>query len=166
MKCSCGRSLRKSTCAGQVRFAGKYTIQPGETLKSVLERAGGLTKYAFADGAVYTRKELREPRAEAARHARGENAERYYLCGPGGWLRPTSHRRERRWQVGQSLLTQLKATKAVGRLVINLPATNGASPWAQPVTFILRDGDELLIPKFEQEVTVIGECTERHLASV
>ena len=31
------------TLKGEVRFPGTYTIQPGETLRSVIERAGGLT---------------------------------------------------------------------------------------------------------------------------
>ena len=41
--------------SGEVRFPGTYTIKPGETLKSVVERAGGLTQYAFPEGAVFTR---------------------------------------------------------------------------------------------------------------
>ena len=34
--------------------------QPGETLQSVIERAGGLTPYAFPQGAVFTRTELKQ----------------------------------------------------------------------------------------------------------
>ena len=33
------------TLAGEVRFPGRYSIKRGETLKSVLARAGGLTEY-------------------------------------------------------------------------------------------------------------------------
>ena len=46
--------------------------------------------------------------------------------------------------------------KAVGRLVINLPRLL-RSPIGSPYDVVLRDGDELFVPKFEQEVTVIGE---------
>jgi polysaccharide export outer membrane protein len=35
------------TLLGEVRFPGTYPIQRGETLRSVLERAGGLTKLAI-----------------------------------------------------------------------------------------------------------------------
>ena len=45
---------------GEVRFPGRYPIQRGETLRSVMERAGGLTDLAFVDGAVFTREELKE----------------------------------------------------------------------------------------------------------
>ena len=46
--------------AGEVRFPGKYPIHRGETLKSVLERAGGITDTAFPEGAVYIREELKQ----------------------------------------------------------------------------------------------------------
>jgi polysaccharide export outer membrane protein len=58
--------------------------------------------------------------------------------------------------VGQALLGQLKATKAVGRLVIDLPGTMRDKLGA-PRDVILRDGDRLIVPKFQQQVTVIGE---------
>src|SRR5437016_4902338 len=47
------------TLRGEVKFPGKYSIKQGETLKSVLLRAGGLTEYAFPEGSVFTRQELR-----------------------------------------------------------------------------------------------------------
>src|SRR5205823_8648219 len=46
------------TLRGQVRFPGTYSIKQGETLKSLLLRAGGLTEYAFPEGSVFTRQEL------------------------------------------------------------------------------------------------------------
>jgi polysaccharide biosynthesis/export protein len=58
--------------------------------------------------------------------------------------------------VGQSLLTQLRATRAVGRLVIDLPRLI-REPMGSQDDVILRRGDQLIVPKYEQEVTVIGE---------
>jgi polysaccharide biosynthesis/export protein len=40
------------TVIGEVRFPGMYTIKRGETLRSVMARAGGLTEYAFPQGAA------------------------------------------------------------------------------------------------------------------
>src|SRR5438309_1360760 len=48
------------TLRGEVKFPGRYSLKRGETLKSVLLRAGGLTEYAFPQGAVFTRRELRD----------------------------------------------------------------------------------------------------------
>ena len=58
--------------------------------------------------------------------------------------------------VGQSLLAQLRTTKAVGRLVIDLNLVAAASVGAAN-DVSLRDGDRLIVPKVRQEVTVIGE---------
>ena len=64
------------TLLGEVRFPGIYPIQRGETLRSVLDRAGGLTSLAFPDGSVFTRVELQGTRAAADRSARRTPAER------------------------------------------------------------------------------------------
>jgi protein involved in polysaccharide export with SLBB domain len=58
--------------------------------------------------------------------------------------------------VGQSLLDQLKSSKAVGRLVIDVMAVMN-SPVDSEHDVVMRDGDRLVIPKRKQEVTVIGE---------
>jgi len=140
---------------GEVRFPGSYPIQRGETLRSLLNRAGGLTNLAFPDGAVLTRQELRAREqdqidrlvvrmqsdlATAALSASAANQN-----GAGQAL-----------AVGQSLLAQLKETKAVGRLVIDLNRVAAASMGSSD-DIVMRDGDLLVIPKQKQEVTVIGE---------
>src|SRR6185369_16846018 len=51
---------KQVTLLGEVRFPGIYPIQHNETLRSVLDRAGGLTSFAFPMGSIFTRKELRE----------------------------------------------------------------------------------------------------------
>jgi len=58
--------------------------------------------------------------------------------------------------LGETLLSQLRQARAVGRLVVNLPRLISA-PIGSPADIMLRDGDQLVVPKFQQEVTVIGE---------
>ncbi|MGH8211556.1 MAG: SLBB domain-containing protein, partial [Steroidobacteraceae bacterium] len=52
------------TLAGEVRFPGRYDIKRGETLVSVMARAGGLTPFAFPEGSVFTREELKKREQE------------------------------------------------------------------------------------------------------
>lgn len=150
------------TLLGQVRFPGVYTIQDGETLKSVLLRAGGLTKFAFPEGSVFTRVELKEREQDqlnllAQRTQTDlttlalEGVAASTITGGGGGGSGVNA-----LAVGQALLTQLKATQAVGRLVIDLPRLMRESLGSED-DVVLRNGDELMVPKFEQEVTVIGE---------
>lgn len=143
------------TLLGEVRFPGNYPIQRGETLRSVLDRAGGVTALAFPSGSVFTRKELREREQEQLNRL----AERLQADLATTALQAAAANQGQAGQalsVGQSLLSQLKATKAVGRLVIDL---NGVlnSPPGSPNDVVLREGDQLIIPKQKQEVTVIGE---------
>jgi polysaccharide biosynthesis/export protein len=143
------------TLRGQVRFPGKYSIKPGETLRSVLVRAGGLTPYAFAQGTVFTRKELREREQKELDllAARLQNDIAFVALqgtvanqsGAAGAL-----------SIGQSLLSQLRQAKAVGRLVINVPRLL-RSPVGSEYDVVVRGDDQLFVPRQEQEVTVIGE---------
>jgi polysaccharide biosynthesis/export protein len=143
------------TLRGQVKFPGRYSIKPGETLKSVLLRAGGLTQYGFARGSVFTRRELREREQKELDMlaARMQNdiafvALQGTVANQAGAASALT--------VGQSLLSQLRQAKAVGRLVINMPVLL-RSPIGSVYDVVLRDGDELIVPKLEQEITVIGE---------
>jgi protein involved in polysaccharide export with SLBB domain len=143
------------TLLGEVRFPGIYPIQRGETLRSVLNRAGGLTSMAFPVGAVFTRKELREREQQQVDRL----AERLQTDLAATALQATAANQGQAGQalaVGQSLLNQLKTTKAVGRLVIDLNDVL-ASPRGSASDIVLREGDQLIIPKQKQEVTVIGE---------
>jgi protein involved in polysaccharide export with SLBB domain len=143
------------TLLGEVRFPGVYPLQRGESLRSVLERAGGLTSAAFPEGAVFTRVELLErERAQIERLA--ERLQSDLLATALQAAAANQAGAGQSISVGQSLLTQLKSTKPVGRLVINLSEISG-KPFGSDADITLRDGDRLVIPKRKQEVTVIGE---------
>ena len=150
------------TLKGEVRFPGTYTITPGETLKSVIERAGGLTKWAFPQGAVFTRVELKKREqhemdllAQRMKVEMGVLALRASVTATGA--SPTAAANT--MIVAKSLLQQLQTQQAVGRLVIDLPKIMG-EPANSPYDVILKSGDELVVPKFEQEVSVIGEVQD------
>ncbi|HEY7754044.1 MAG TPA: SLBB domain-containing protein [Steroidobacteraceae bacterium] len=142
--------------AGEVRFPGAYPIRRGETLRSVIQRAGGLTDLAFPQGSVFTRQELkvreqrqlellaerlqRELAALSLQQARSEDA--------GETAQAMA--------AGQALLADLRSTVAAGRLVIELDEAMRATPGSTP-DVIVRGGDQLFVPRRMQEVTVIGE---------
>jgi protein involved in polysaccharide export with SLBB domain len=143
------------TLRGEVKFPGMYAVKRGETLRSVVTRAGGLSDFAFPEGAVFTRKELKEREQKQldmlAVHMQNDIS---FLALQGAAANQAQAGTS--LQVGQSLLTQLKAEKAVGRLVIDLQHLMKA-PQSTDMDVILRNGDQLMVPRFQQEVTVIGE---------
>jgi polysaccharide export outer membrane protein len=145
---------------GEVRFPGRYAIKRGETLRSVLARAGGLTQYAFPEGSVFTREELRRrEQQQMDMLATRMQSDLTVLALQGAVATQLSNQQggtPAALVVGQSLLTQLRAQRAVGRLVIDLPAILHYAPGSQ-TDVILRNGDQLIVPRVQQEVTVIGE---------
>jgi len=148
-------SQESVTLRGEVRFPGTYAIRRGETLKSVLSRAGDLTPYAFPEGSVFTRDELKRREQEqidqlADRMQRDVALLALQAAGANQAGAATA------LSVGQSLLVQLKGAKAVGRLVIDLPRLQ-KSGVGSTFDVVLRGGDTLAVPRFEQQVTVIGE---------
>jgi protein involved in polysaccharide export with SLBB domain len=121
----------------------------------VLGRAGGLTDAAFSEGSVFTREELKKREQEQFEMLATRMQTDLTALALSGAAANQSGAASA-FQVGQSLLGQLRSMKPVGRLVIDLPQAIRASPGSY-TDVILRDGDELLVPKFQQQVTVIGE---------
>ncbi|MBS0394644.1 MAG: SLBB domain-containing protein [Proteobacteria bacterium] len=139
---------------GEVKFPGRYQIRRGETLAGLVERAGGLTSIAFARGAVFTREDLKErERQELDRLATRLQGE---LAGLSLQAAQTDPGASQALAAGQGLLGQLRATKPVGRLVIDLDRVlRGPAHGEGDVT--LRDGDLLVVPRMTEEVMVLGE---------
>lgn len=140
---------------GEVRFPGRYPIRRGETLSSLMRRAGGLTSLAFAEGAIFTRRELQDREAKQLESL----AERMHSDLAQLSLQAAQEGGSEAGQalaIGQSLLANLRETRPVGRLVIDLERSMQAKTGSQH-DVILRDGDSLIVPRITQEVTVIGE---------
>jgi polysaccharide biosynthesis/export protein len=143
------------TLVGEVQFPGTYPIRSEETLHQLLERAGGLTSLAFAQGSAFTRKELKEreqKQLDLLSHRLQTDLSSLSLQAAAANQAGASQA----LIAGQSLLAQLQDSKAVGRLVIDLSSVV-ADVARSPKDVVLRDGDMLVVPTQKQEVTVIGE---------
>lgn len=138
------------TLRGEVRFPGTYAIRRGESLSALIERAGGFTDFAFVEGAVFTREELRQQErrrrnmlAEELQREIASNA----ITGTGGSNQPYEQLR--------TLLADLMAIEPVGRLVVDLPRILDGRSAAGDIQ--LKDGDTLHIPSRLDSVSIIGE---------
>ncbi|MBS1734452.1 MAG: SLBB domain-containing protein, partial [Bacteroidetes bacterium] len=156
------------TISGEVRFPGTYTIRKGEALSSVLKRAGGVTTHAFPKGAVFTRESLRQREQEQldklatrieADLAQSQLEKTQSPSGEGN--APVD---KEAIAVSRNVVQQIRSTKALGRLVIDLPALLAGPQIAglsrdayEEIDISLQPGDRLVIPRDTQEVTVLGE---------
>ncbi len=141
------------TVEGEVRFPGTYPIRRGETLGQLLERAGGLTPFAYPEGAVFMREELRrreQERMEAMAANLEEELAAMTLESRGDPAQAQSI------TVVRQLIRQVRSTRAAGRLVIDLTSEDSPAT-RRSLALVLKGGDRLYIPSQMQEVTVIGE---------
>jgi polysaccharide export outer membrane protein len=140
---------------GEVRFPGRYPIQRGETLQSLVARAGGLTEFAFPEGAVFTRESLKEREREQldnlTKRMQSDLAQVSLMTAQEG-----RGDAAQALAVGKELLADLNETQPVGRLVINLNESMRTRPGGA-ADVVLKNGDQLMVPRVTQEVTVLGE---------
>ena len=143
------------TLDGEVMFPGEYRIRRGETLASVLERAGGLTQEAFPEGAVFLRDSLKEQEREQVELlARRLESDLVSLS-----LQSVDTSGTETLTTGRALLEQLRSYEPAGRLVIDINTLRREGIRAAEI-LELRDGDQLLVPQRSQVVTVIGEAQQ------
>ncbi|WP_185964306.1 SLBB domain-containing protein [Aliikangiella marina] len=134
---------------GEVRFPGEYEFKRGETLSQVISRAGGFTPMAHIQAAVFTREALKLQ--ESARLE--ELRERMRADIAASELEEVAAGEAAGMNNAEALLNALSETEAVGRLVIDLERIV-----SNEMTDIqLQDGDQLIIPAFRQEISVLGE---------
>jgi protein involved in polysaccharide export with SLBB domain len=143
---------------GEVRFPGEYPIARGETMRSLIARAGGLTSLGYPRGSIFTREYLKERERQqiAALTDRMRQDLGTLALQASQASGAAANQASETLAVGQALLSDLQAAEPVGRLVINLERVMAAEPGSSD-DVVLRGGDRLRVPKRPQEVTVIGE---------
>lgn len=137
--------------SGEVISPGTYSIAKGESLSSVLQRAGGLTSFADPRASVLLRASLREQEREMLERYQEElqsDITAVALEEESGSSQADT------LEVGQNLLEQVEEAEPLGRLVINLPSLLAG---AESQDVIVRDGDQLFVPRTRQEVSILGE---------
>ena len=136
-------------------FPGEYPIVPGEMLSSVLSRAGGISENGFPQGAILVKVE--------AKKREQEQLERLIASIQRNVL-GQSQTREQDDRIGGSdarsdleFLEEVLAKEAGGRVVIDLPALLAGDADAD---IQLEAGDSLLVPEFNNTISVIGEVRQ------
>lgn len=133
---------------GEVRFPGRYTIQRGEMLSSVIQRAGGLNRNAFMQGAIYTREDIKERERiqikKLADQLRADIATKSLSQVEGAT--PA--------QDALLMIDQLEKQQPVGRLVLDLPSILAGMP---DYDVQVQDGDLFYVPRNDNTISIVGE---------
>lgn len=144
----------KITLAGEVMFPGEYPVYKNDILKDVLQRAGGLTDYAYAPGAVFTREDLKAQQAEQLKEMQERLADDIAKAEIVASNQVSQNKKSGDISEAQALLEKLKNTPATGRLVIDLDKVIAEQ---EDYSIPLQAGDTLFVPMRKNSVTIIGE---------
>jgi protein involved in polysaccharide export with SLBB domain len=113
---------------GEVGAPGVYKIQPGDTLRSIIRRAGGVTPEAYLFATELTRETVRQEQQRILQHTASTMA--------------------------MPMLTQVQNTMANGRIVLQMrPSSVSIDDYPE---IVLEDGDKIVIPPQVKTVSVGG----------
>ena len=141
---------------GEVNAPGVYRVNPGETLRDVVEAAGGLTPHSYLYASILTRVSTRHAQEEELRQAteqmQRELFARYANATPTTGQTGADQQAQLTFQ--QAALARLSAIKPTGRVVLEMKPD--AATAADIPDFSLEDGDTFYIPPRLSTVQVAG----------
>lgn len=147
------------TLEGEFANPGRYVAEPGETLRQLVARVGGVTPQAYLFGAEFSRESVRK-----------EQAKRYkdYLARAEQQIDQAAVDRMKNASSPQDIqaiqadvarqkmdVARLRKEKPVGRMVLEVPAELQAKVSDLP-DLVLEDGDRLIVPARPSSVSVFG----------
>jgi protein involved in polysaccharide export with SLBB domain len=143
---------------GEFVSSGVYSVHPGETLRQLVQRAGGLTTEAYLYGSEFTRESTRRVQQQRldqyvdqislqASTTASSTASRAVSAADSAAAAAQQAQ-------AQNIITNLRQVRATGRIVLELaPDANGI---AQLPDLPLEDGDRFIIPRVPSTVSVNG----------
>jgi protein involved in polysaccharide export with SLBB domain len=148
---------------GEVEHAGIYSAEPGETLRHLIERAGGLTPNAYLFGAELTRESTRivqQQRLDDYVTQLELATDRAGAASAAGAISPTDQTANAASLAAtQLLIARLRQLRASGRVVLSL--TPDADSVDSLPNLPLLDGDRFIVPPKPSSVNVVGAVYEQ-----
>ncbi|PZO86551.1 MAG: polysaccharide biosynthesis/export family protein [Micavibrio aeruginosavorus] len=138
---------------GEVKNPGKYDVKRGDTLLSLIKRAGGLSDTAYPDGIIFSR--ASERKQEENRYRAQARDLEMKLADMMRMEDKDKKPDMAQVNTAQALIAQLKDAKAVGRITVQADPSILAADPEQDI--LLESGDRIYIPRRPLTVRVGGE---------
>jgi len=144
------------TILGEVKHPGTYEVDKRSTLCSLVNRAGGFTEDAYLFGAIFTRESVRKREQVAIDriHRQMDDLLADLHMSPGFDKSTKLPENQSSWDVFQ-VINRLTPESAIGRMVIDLE--KAAARCDEEWDLALEDGDKLIVPRYHEEVSVVGQ---------
>jgi protein involved in polysaccharide export with SLBB domain len=142
---------------GEFVHSGTYSVRPGETLRSLVERAGGLTPNAYLYGSVFTRETTRviqQRRMDETLQRMTLQMQRGSLAlATSGTAQDLSGASSAQASI-KELISQLQQVRATGRVVFAFKPDSTGTDAIPDIS--LENGDTFLIPSVPSTVNAVG----------
>jgi protein involved in polysaccharide export with SLBB domain len=143
---------------GEVVSSGVYSVLPGETLRHLVQRAGGLSPDAYLYGSEFTRESTRRVQQQRLNEYIDQitlqvstnatnNAGRALNAQDSAAMAAAQ-------QQNQNVINSLRQVRATGRIVLEMPVD--AKDVSQLPDLPLEDGDRFIVPRVPSTVSVDG----------
>lgn len=149
---------------GEIASSGTYSVHPGETLRHLIERAGGLAPNAYLFGSEFTR--------ESARVLQQQRLDEYVSALAIDLQRQGSNKissaisdQDVAAAAGvlsgqKEMIARLRQIRATGRIVIEIKPD--ANSLATIPDLSLEDGDAFVVPSLPASVNVVGAVYDQN----
>lgn len=141
--------------SGEVKVPGFYQIQPGETLKQVLARAGGVTEQGYPYATELTREKARQQQQanfeKAIRRLETDIAGQAVMTLQNASATDTAGGLQAQMAAQKQLLARMQTLKANGRIALEMNPEKPIYP-----DLPLEDGDSITVPAKPGFVSVFG----------
>lgn len=144
---------------GEFNNPGIYSVEPGETLRQLVARTGGLSPNAYLFGAEFTRESTRvfqQKKLEETINRLERELQRSSINRSKNFASPDEAGGVSSDAVAQqTLISRLRQVKATGRIVLEIPSDEAARLKDIP-DITLEDSDRLVVPSRPSTVNVVG----------
>jgi polysaccharide export outer membrane protein len=144
---------------GEFAGSGVYSVEPGETLRQLLTRAGGLTPDAYLYASEFTRESVRRVERqriiEYADALEGEITARSATLASSALTDRDAAAAQSSGAEARSTLARLRQAQPTGRIVFQVKPD--AKDIASLPDLALEDGDRFVVPKMPSNVSVQGQ---------
>ena len=142
---------------GEFVASGIYTVRPGETLRQLVQRTGGLTPDAYLYGSEFTRESTRRLQQQHLNEYANQLEREASLAAVGSTSAISAQDASANaasQQGTQMLVSRLRQVRATGRVVLNLPVDSQGTTVLPDLA--LEDGDHFVVPRVPATVEVEG----------
>jgi len=140
---------------GEVGNPGVYQVLPGETLRQLVARVGGFSPNAYLFGSTFTREStriLQQKRLTEFVDRLEQEVSR--SMSQTVISKEEADSRQAASQGQMALIARLRKVQATGRIVLEIPPTQGGI--GQLPDLALEDGDTFIVPARPSTIAVVG----------